>query len=617
MYRRSRGTTALFVFGVVASLLSVGLVSVGSVAAEVTAAPSRAAATALAPTFTRDWTQPAGGFIAESSPVVVANGGNPFVAVGANNGALRAFDLDSGTPVPGWGAVNAGAGAANRPQVRAPLSSDGRSVYVPVAVDGKDKYPLFRKYSASGAVQWSSNPATVIPASGGFLLSGLSIASIGGKIRGFGGSSGHWIFAVDGARGGKLWGARNADSTMATPALADLYGAGRPQVIVSSDTTAEFTGDRNGGIFRIFTDTGYQICSATQLVSGKAYASSGYNNSSPAVAEIGGQPLIVFGSTGPKQYGTGGNQLVAYDSSCRLKWATVDLGGRANTSPTFADVLGTGHPQIIELVSVSYSGGKYPRILVIDPSNGRVIANTGGALSPYGATSIAYTQGTSIATADFNADGAQDMVVPAKQGKFVVLNGRTRAVMATIPTDIVVQNTPVITQEPTGLRVTIAGYNGLGGRVSSYTTPSGKLGTNAWPKFGNNAGLTGLQGRLAGPYDQLLEYSTLPAGRTIRSSKGGYFAAMQKDGNFVVYTAAGRPRWWTKTRTPGSRLVVRGDGRLQVTAPDGIVKWQSSAVGKGVERLELGNDGRLRVFSGVPSGATRLLTVTSTVWATG
>ena len=615
MYRRSRATAALIACGVVASLVSVGT-TVGSASAQTSAVPARAAA-ALAPVFTRDWTQPAGGFIAESSPVVVANGGHPFVAVGANNGTLRAFDLDSGTPVPGWGSLNAGAGSANKPQVRAPLSTDGASVYVPVAVNGKDSYPLFRKYSASGALQWSSNPSTVIPASGGFLLSGLSIANIGGRIRAFGGSSGHWIFGVDGGRGTKLWGSRNADSTMATPALADLYGIGKPQVIVSSDTTAEFTGDRNGGIFRIFTDNGYQICSATQLVSGSTYANSGYNNSSPAVAQIGGQPLIVFGSTGPRQYGSGGNQLVAYDSACRLKWASPDLGGRADTSPTFADVLGTGRPQIIAVVSVSYSGGRYPRVLVIDPATGGVLANTGSALSPYGATSIVYTQGSSIATADFNADGAQDMVVPAKQGKFLVLNGRTRAVMATIPTDIVVQNTPVITAEPTGLRVTVAGYNGLGGRVSSYTFPTGKLGSNAWPKFGNNANLTGLQGRLAGPYDQILEFGTLAAGRTITSSQGGYRAAMQTDGNFVVYTAAGRPRWWTNTRTPGSRLVVRGDGRLQVTAPDGTVKWQSSAVGKGVERLEMGNDGRLRVFSGVPSGSTRLLTVTSTVWATG
>ncbi len=610
MKYRSRTIALLAVCGLVT-----GVLGAGEVAAQVPSAPALTAVVP-APSFTLDWTRATSSHTSDSSPVVVDNLGNPFIAVGSKTGDLRAFDLDSGTPMPGWGALNAGGGAANRPSVRAPLSTDGKFVYVPVAVNGKDAYPLWRKYSASGALQWSSNPSMVIPPTGGFLLSGLSIARIDNQIRGFGGSSGHWIFGVDANnRGGQMWGFRNADSTMATPALADLYGTGRPQVITSSDTTAEFAGDRNGGIFRILTDKGAQICSATQLVSGNTYANSGYNNSSPAVAEVAGQPLIVFGSTGPTQYGVGGNQLVGYDAECRLKWATTDLGGQASASPTFADVLGTGRPQIIELISIASGTAKYPRIIVIDPVTGGILANTGTALAPY-AANIAYTQGTSVATADFNADGAQDMVVPAKQGQFLVLNGRTRAVLATIPTNLVVQNTPVITQEPNGLRVTVAGYNGYGGAVSSYTSPGGTLGAIGWPKFGQNPGLTGLQGRLAGPYNQILEGNTLASGRTIRSVNGAYFAAMQKDGNFVLYTAAGKAKWWTRTNVPGSKLVVRPDGNVQVVAPDGTVKWQSRVTGVGVERLTLGDDGKLKVNSGTWT-ATRRLTAVKAIWSVG
>jgi hypothetical protein len=614
MRQRSRAAALLVAAGLVISLVGPLDVARGQEAGAQHQAAAQAAQSLAVPTFRQAWTHTAGGFIAESSPVVVNNGGNPFVVAGGNSGDLRAFDLDTGAVLPGWGQLNAGAGSAVKPQVRAPLSSDGTSVYVPVAQDGLDRYPLYRKYSRSGALLWSSNPTTRITATGGFLLSGLTVAWIGSSIRGFGGSSGQWIWGVDASgRGGQLWGVRNADSTMATPAVADLYGSGRPQVITSSDTSAEFSWDRNGGILRILTYDGKQICTATQLVSGSTYASSGYNNSSPAVAQVNGRPLIVFGSTGPTQYGVGGNQVVGYDAGCGFKWATPDLGGQARTSPTFADVLGTGKPQVLQLISMTRGDGmRYPRVYVIDPTNGRVLAHTGTSLAPYG-SNIAYTQGTSIATADFNSDGAQDMVIPAKEGQFLVLNGRNRAIMATIPTNLVVQNTPVITQDPGGLRVTFAGYNGNGGIVSSYTTPGGTLGNNGWPKFGRNAGLTALQGSLSGPYSQMIEGQVLRPGGVLRTQNGAYFAAMQYDGNFVLYSASHAVKFATGTRSPGAYLQLGADGNLVVRGADGSVKWQSGVRGGGFERLVLREDGRLWVYSGTWA-ASRRLTTSTPIW---
>ena len=547
--------------------------------------------------------------VSTSSPVLVDNGGTPLVAVADTGGNVRAYRLSDGSPVSGWGSVSVGFG------VRAPLSSDGTNVYVPVAQDGKARYPRYRKFSPSGQLLWDSNPSLRLPSSGGFLLSGLSLARVDGAWRGVGGSSGHWIHGVDASNGAERWRFRNADSTMATPALADLYGAGRPQVITSNDTTAEFPWDRHGGILRILTADGDQICSATQLVSGSTYASSGYNNSSPVVAEVGGRPLIVFGSTGPRQSGAGGNQVVAYDEACRLKWASPALAAQVQPSPTLADVRGTGGLQVVQVVGVRDGANTYPRVYVLDAATGAVVDDTGSSLRGDGA-SLAYPPSVQVTTADVDGDGAQDLFVPAKQGRYLILDGTTLEVMARIPTNMAVQNTPVLSQEAGGVRVTMAGYNAAGGIVSSYLVHGAQLGERGWSTFGGNAQRTGLQGGTSGPRDQLLEGHGLPSGGVLRARAGGATATMQTDGNFVLRRGDGSVRWQTRTSVAGSTLLLRADGQLVVRSPGGATLWSSGARGFGTERLVLGTDGLLRTYTGYWT-ATRRLTTTQTVWISG
>ena len=605
MPRRLAVTALLLAAGCVATLPQLGACA----AAQLRGQPGAPTASAVA-TFSLDWTRSVSNrSVSTSSPVVVDNSGNPFVVAGDVGGNLRAFDLDSGTPVPGWSATKSGF------VVRAPLSSDGRNLYVPVAQDGKDRYPQYRKYGPNGALLWNSNPGTAIPETSdkGFLLSGLSLANIGGSWRGYGGSSGHWVYGVNAANGAQWWSFRNADSTMATPAIADMYGIGRPQIVTSNDTSREFPGDRHGGILRIFTHDGRQICTATQLVNGDRHAASGYNNSSPAIAEVGGRPLIVFGSTGPKQSGDGGNQVVGYDEGCNLRWASPALAAQAAPSPILADTRGGGTLQVVQVVGIPDGANTYPRVYVLDAGNGRIVGDTGARLRSYGAA-LDFPPSVSVTTADVNGDGAQDLFVPARQGSFLVLDGKTLGVLTTISTNMAIQNTPVVTAEPGGIRITIAGYNSSGGVVSSYVANGATLGARGWHTFGHDAQRTGTQGALRGPYGQLLEGQWLDSGQALRSFRG-YVLQMQTDGNLVLRRPDGSVRWASGTRSPGARLTMQTDGNLVMYSTGGRALWHTRTKGGGTERAMVLDDGTFRVYSGNWT-ATRRLTTATMLWGT-
>ena len=92
--RRRRALALLL--GALATAVPVGLVSTGATA------PAAGAQGTV--NFTQSWTRQlaAGRAVSTSSPVLVDNGGTPFVVAGDNAGNLRAFDLASGNPLAGW-----------------------------------------------------------------------------------------------------------------------------------------------------------------------------------------------------------------------------------------------------------------------------------------------------------------------------------------------------------------------------------------------------------------------------------------------------------------------------------------------------------------------------------
>ncbi|HEV7209348.1 MAG TPA: hypothetical protein VGN54_11480 [Mycobacteriales bacterium] len=98
----------------------------------------------------------------------------------------------------------------------------------------------------------------------------------------------------------------------------------------------------------------------------------------------------------------------------------------------------------------------------------------------------------------------------------------------------------------------------------------------------------------------------LSAGQFLRSPNGRFVAAMQGDGNFVVY-ADGRPGFAVLTHAAGSGLTLQGDGNLVIYDSHGRAVWSTRTGGSGAQdQLVMQDDGNLVLYG--PSGA---------LWGTG
>lgn len=90
---------------------------------------------------------------------------------------------------------------------------------------------------------------------------------------------------------------------------------------------------------------------------------------------------------------------------------------------------------------------------------------------------------------------------------------------------------------------------------------------------------------------------TLSSGQSLWSTDGAYQAAMQTDGNFVVYASGGRPIFNTGTGGVGTaRLAMQSDGNLVVYAADGRAVWNSST-SAGMSSVAMQTDGNLVVYA--------------------
>jgi surface antigen len=97
----------------------------------------------------------------------------------------------------------------------------------------------------------------------------------------------------------------------------------------------------------------------------------------------------------------------------------------------------------------------------------------------------------------------------------------------------------------------------------------------------------------------LEQNETLTTSQYIESSNGTYWAAMQSDGNLVLYGPSGA-MWSSNTEGhPGAWIAMQSDGNLVIYPPDNNTNalWASNTGGNPGTHLGLGTDGNLVLYN--------------------
>jgi len=455
-----------------------------------------------------------------SSPNVAELGGGPAVVVGDEAGKVYAYSLSGGNPV--W-TYTAGAPVNSTPSV-APTTA-GSPLDTVFVGTGDAAQPYSGGYQAikpTGGDKWftqETNPTTDPYGHNGVQAS-MSVGDLQGGIDVVAGSLGEEEYAMTAGSGQPLNGFPwyQGDSNFTTPALADLYGNGQTEIIEGGDSSTGSsygTQYHPGGHLRVLgadgnagqpEPNGGLICqyTTTQVV-----------QSSPAVGEFFGSSSrvgIVFGTGTYYKTVTDTNHLIAVNSHCGQAW-NVALAGKTNSSPALADVMGNDQLQVIEGTETGSGGYVY----VLTGTDGGTIWRTSLLPQVIG----------SVVTADLGT-GHQDVLAPTINGVYV-LTGQNGNVITTLDPDTGFQNSPLVTQDPTGaIGITLAGYQAGGSVVYHYriagSNGSGVDGPGAWPQFHRDPQLTGDAGTAQNIEVPCSPPAGAPRGYQLSAADGGIFS---------------------------------------------------------------------------------------------
>ena len=303
------------------------------------------------------------------------------------------------------------------------------------------------------------------------------------------------LYSLDPATGANEtgWPQKTADTTFATPAIADI--GGRQTIVAASDSTAgiDALDNWNGGAVRTLDAKGQ---------TGWTARSNEVVTSSPAVGNLEGVPAVVYGhgrywsDLGSASDADG---LTAVNAETGATLWEEHLGGYTRGSPALADLLGNGQLDVVEATWTALGQPTGGAVFAFGPGGNKIW----GPVVPAGAGNT-ITGG--VATADFG-EGYQDVVVATGLG-FAILDGHTGAVVDVegqnvdwdgTYANLTMQNTPLIVPDPSGsgLDIVVAGtYMGSGdntqGFIAAYRVgTSAFVGKGAWPMFHHDPALSG------------------------------------------------------------------------------------------------------------------------------
>ena len=303
-----------------------------------------------------------GALIRESSPLAVdLDGGGEDVMVGAHDGRLYALHGSDGSAVPGWPQQTTH--GINSSPAAADVDGDGRpEVFVGsgLGTGGECSGGGFYSFRADGAQRFrivgtDQNCANQAfhssPALGDINRDGVVDATIGAlglrmySVSAGGGANPGWPYYTD-------------DTVFSSPALADVNGDGATDVVIGGDSSPGGTLPFAGGLVRAISGNGSTLWE---------YRLNEIVRSSPAVGDIDGdgRPEIVVGTGDYWVRRAGGasdaTKVLALNLDGTLKWVR-DVGGYAMGGPALADIDGNG---VLDVAIGTFEGPSPGRVFAM------------------------------------------------------------------------------------------------------------------------------------------------------------------------------------------------------------------------------------------------------------